>query len=282
MTVKIVVDSVSDMPGDLAATLDITVVPCNVNFGTEQFKDGVDITPDEFYQRLVEDSTLPTTSQPSPGDFVETYDRVGKDADGIVSIHVSSKLSGTYNSAVQAKPLSSVTCPIEVVDSGQACMAIGVVAIAAARAAAEGADTEAVAKIARDAAPRSQLFFLVDTLEYLQKGGRIGKARALLGAVLKIKPMLIVREGEVHELGKARTFAKGVRRLQDVTRGFAPLESLCVVHTTTPDLAEEIAASLTDLLPEGEEPIVARVGPTVGTYVGPGVVGVALLSVEKS
>ena len=278
MAVKIVTDSTSDLSPELAESLGIAVVPCNVQFGTESLKDGVDIKSDEFYERLTTGPVHPTTSQPSPGDFVQVYDQLGEDADGIVSIHVSAKLSGTYNSAIQAKQETSAKCPIEVVDSANACLALGLTVIAAAEAANAGADTEAVAEAARSAAPRSQLFFLVNTLEYLQKGGRIGKARAMLGTVLNIKPMLTVQDGEVHELAKARTFKKGIAKLKEVAESYAPLEGLYVLHTTTPDLAQEIAAGLSDLVPEGKEPLVGRAGPTIGTYVGPGVLGIALLS----
>ena len=282
MTVKVVIDSASDFPADLAEKLGITIVPCNVHFGTEQFKDGVDITPDEFYRRLTEGSVFPKTSQPSPGDFVEIYDQLGSGADGIVSIHVSAKLSGTYNSAIQAKSLSSATCPIEVLDSAQGCMGIGLVAIVAARAALDGADIVGVVEVARDAMTRAQAFFLLNTLEYLERGGRIGKAKAMLGSVLNIKPILIMKDGEVHELGKARTFSKGIRRLRDIITGFAPIEALCVLYTTTPDLAHEISQDLSDLLPEGENPMVLRVGPTIGTYTGPGVIGISLISQNSS
>ena len=209
MAVKVVTDSTSDLPLELAESLGITVVPCNVNFGTETFKDGVDLSAEEFYERLINGSQFPSTSQPSPGDFIETYERVEEDADGIVSVHVSAGLSGTYNSAIQAKEQASVKCPIEVVDSYQASCGLGVVAIAAAQEGGKGANLEAVAETARSAADRAELFFLLDTLEYLQKGGRIGKARALVGTVLKIKPMIVLRDGVVHELGKARTFSQG-------------------------------------------------------------------------
>ena len=280
MAVKVVTDSTSDIPPDLVQSLGITVVPCNVNLGTETFKDGVDLSAEEFYDRLVNGPEFPNTSQPSPGDFIETYERAGQDADAIVSVHVSSKLSGTYNSAMQAKDQADVNCPIELVDSAQASCGMGVVAIAAARAASRGADAEEVAATARGAADRAELFFLLDTLEYLQKGGRVGKAKALVGSILKIKPMIILGDGIVHEMGKARTFPKGVAKLQETARGFAPLELLMVPYTTSPDVAQEIAESLRDLLPEGEEPIVARAGPTIGTYAGPGAVGIGLLRAE--
>ena len=282
MPIKIVTDSASDLPVEIAESLDITIVPCIVNFGTETYKDGVDLLANDFYDRLTGGSVFPTTSQPSPGDFAQVYDDISQGADGIVSVHLSSKLSRTYESAVRGKGESSAECPIEVIDSAQASMGIGMVAMAAARAAGQGASLEDVARAARAAAGRSQLYFLLDTLEYLQRGGRIGKARALVGSLLNIKPMLIVREGEVQELGKARTFPKGIAKLQDVTRGYAPLESACVLHTTTPDLAREVAESIGDLLPEDQEPFIARTGPTVGAHVGPGVIGVGLLQAEGS
>ncbi len=280
MPVKIVTDSAADMPAEIVDRLGITVVPCNVVFGTEVFRDGVDISADQFYERLSESPVHPTTSQPTPGDFVQVYDDLGKDAEGIVSIHVSAKLSGTYNSAIQAKDQTTAKCPIEVVDSTQACMGIGVIVIAAAQAAAEGMGADEVAALARAAVPRSQLYFMFNTVEYLVKGGRIGKAKGLLGTVLRIKPLLIVEDGEVHELGKARTFAKGLQKLKEITREYAPLEQVFALHTTTPELAQEMAESFRDLLPEGGEPLIARAGPTIGTYAGPGVAGVALLQAE--
>ena len=277
MSVSVVTDSTSDLPRELAGSLGITVVPLNVHFGTEMYKDGVDITADEFYKRLVSSAELPKTSQPSIGDFIEVYDRIGAEAEGIVSVHVSAKVSGTYNAAIQARDQSDAPGTIEVLDTYQASMGVGMIAITAARAAREGADLEEVAEVARRAIAQSQCFALFETLEYLQKGGRIGKAQALLGTILKIKPMIIVRDGEVHELGKVRTFAKGVARLREVAREFAPVDSVCVLHSTSPDMAGEIADDLRELLPAGQSPFVTRFGPVIGTYVGPGAVGIGLL-----
>ena len=280
MVVKIVTDSTSDLPRDLAESLGITVVPLNVHFGTEVFKDGVDISAEQFYERLTNGKVLPTTSQPSPGDFVQVYDELGKDADAILSVHISSKVSGTYNSAVQAKGQSDAKCPIEVLDTNQMSMGLGMIAIVAAQKANQGDSLEDVAETTREAAARSRVFALFDTLEYLQKGGRIGKARAMFGTILRIKPMIIIRDGEVHELGKERTFPKGVVRLEEVARGFAPVESACVLHSTGPEVAREIAQDLRGLLPGGEAPFVARFGPVIGTYTGPGAVGIGLLRAE--
>lgn len=281
MTIKIVTDSTADIPQEMVEALGITVVPCNVHFGPEEFKDGVDLTTDEFYKRLTGGGVFPKTSQPSPGDFVRVYDELGANADGIVSVHVSSKLSGTYNSAVQAKGETSAKCPIAILDSYQASMGLGVVALAAAEAAERGGAHDEVAEAAGSAAGRAQLVFLLDTLEYLSKGGRIGKARAMLGSVLKIKPMIILEDGVVGELGKARSLAKGMAKLKEAAQGFAPLETLSVLHTTTPEIAQEFADDLRDLLPDGKEPIIARTGTTIGTYAGPGALGIGLLQAES-
>ena len=292
MAVKVVTDSASDLPQDLAHSLGITIVPLSVSFGTEAFKDGVDLSADEFYRRLVEGGELPKTSLPSVGDFVSVYERLGQEADGIVSVHVSSKVSGTFNSAVQAiatlnpeivgtQGKRELTCTIEAVDTNQASMGVGMVAIAAAREAQRGAGLEEVASVARRAVSRCECMALFDTLEYLEKGGRIGKAGALVGKLLRIRPMIIIRDGEVHELAKERTRKKGISRLQRETREFAPLEAMAVMHSTTPDDARMVARDLGDLLPDGQEPIIARFGPVIGTYTGPGALGIGLMRSER-
>ena len=277
MPVKVVTDSTSDIPADLAASLGITVVPLNVNFGTETFKDSVTLSADEFYARLTGGSTLPTTSQPSPGDFAEIYDRLGEDADGIVSVHLSSRESGTDNSAMQAKAETKAECPIEIIDSEQFSMGLGMIAMSAARAARAGAGLEEVVAAATEAKTRSECVCMFETLDYRVKGGRVGKAQGLVGSLLNIKPMIIIREGRVHQLAKVRTFAKSVARLKETARGFAPLESLAVLHSTTPDAAQALADDLSDLLPSGTEPYIARFGPVIGTYTGPGALGVGIL-----
>jgi len=276
MVVRVVTDSTSDLPSDVAERLGITVVPLNVHFGSEVYKDGVDMSADTFYERLTNGLVLPKTSQPSIGDFAEVYERLGRGADAIVSIHISSQLSGTYNSAIQATREASVTCRVEVVDTLRASMSVGITAMIAARAASDGASVDEVASIAREAYKRSECIFMLETLEYLEKGGRIGKAKALLGSLLRIRPMLRI-DGEVHELGKERSRRRGISRLQEVARGFSPIDELAVIYSTTPDDALAVSQNLSDLLPEGTEPIVARVGPVVGTYAGPGVVGIGVL-----
>ncbi len=280
MTIRVVTDSTSDLPKDVVERLGVTVVAQNVHFGTETYKDNVTITPEDFYKMLAEGPELPKTSQASPGDFKEVYDELGADADGIVSIHVSSKTSGTCNSALQAAEITSAACPVAVVDSAQASMGLGLVVAAAAEAANKGASHDEVTAIANAAAQRARCFCLFETLEYLEKGGRIGKAQAMIGSVLKIKPMIIVSDGEVTPLSKARTFPKALGKMKQTARDFAPIESLAIMHSTTPDAAQAVADDLGDLLPEGVEPIVARFGSALGVYTGPGAIGIALLRTE--
>ena len=281
MTVRIVTDSTSGIDRETAEDLDITVVAQSVHFGSRAFEDGVTITPDEFYEMLSKSTELPTTSQASPGRFKDVYDELGRGADGIVSIHVSSRISGTWNSALQGASQSYSDCPIEVIDSRQASMGLGLVVLTAAEAARHGADLEEVVSRARSAVKRAQCMCLLETLEYLQKGGRIGRAQALMGSMLKIKPMIIVRDGAVHPLGRARTFPKALDKLKEATRQFAPIESLAVSYSTTPEVAREVASDLKDLLPEGAEPYIARLGPALGVYAGPGAVGISLIQAEE-
>ena len=280
MPVKIVTDSTSDLPRELAEELGITVVPLSVSFGTEAFKDGVDLSPDDFYRRLEQGDEFPKTSQPSVGEFADTYKRLGRDADGIVSVHVSSKVSGTVNAATQAAPLAEVDCPIEVVDTLQASMGIGMVAIAAARAANKGLGFQEVGDISKDAVDRCQCFALLRTLEYLRRGGRIGRAKALLGSLLRVNPMVIVTDGEVHPLDRPRTWVKGLARLKETAQGFAPLAEICILHSTTPEEARQLAGEIGDLLPSGKQPMIARFGPALGTYVGPSALGIGLLQAQ--
>ena len=277
MVVSIVTDSTSDIDGETARDLGITIVPQNVHFGTRSFEDNVTITPDGFYEMLSAAPQLPTTSQASPGRFQQAYEELSQDADGIVSIHISSKLSGTCNSARQGALAMSTDRPVEVVDSGQASMGLGLVVMAAAQVAKRGASQPEVVAAAWGAVRRAQCLCLFETLEYLHKGGRIGRAQALVGSVLKIKPMIIVRDGAVHPLGRARTFPKALAQLKEHVRGFAPIDALAVMHSTTPGIASEVADDLQGMLPRGSEPYITRFGPALGVYAGPGALGVALL-----
>jgi DegV family protein with EDD domain len=273
MPVRVVTDSTADLPAELARCLGIEVVPLSVHFGEETFRDGVDIGPDGFYKRLVRSQRLPTTSAPAPGAFEEAYRRLLKESEGIISIHISSKLSATHNSALLAR--EQVGAKVEVIDSLTCSMALGLLAVSAANMARQGMGLQDLAGEVRSLVPRAYLFGLLDTLTYLVKGGRIGKATALVGSLLKIKPLLYVTSGEAHDLARVRTRARGVDRLCQLAGSFKSIQGMAVLSTTTPHEAEALLRRLSELY-KGEIQL-ARFGPVMGTYVGPGALGVAIL-----
>ncbi|HIM90479.1 MAG TPA: DegV family protein [Dehalococcoidia bacterium] len=281
MAIKVVTDSTSDLPADVAESLGIEVVPLNVHFGSDVYKDRVNLMPDTFYDKLINGDVLPTTSQPSVGEFIDVYERLGSDADGIVSVHISEKLSGTMNSARQASQQANADCPIEVVDTFQVSMGVGICAMEAAEVANSGGDMNQVILAARNAVTRSQCFFMLETLEFLQKGGRIGKAQALIGNLLKIRPMLMLQEGEVHPLGRERTRRKGIAKLVDTVAELAPISGLAVMYSTGPDEAQTLAQNVSKFMIEGREPMMLQIGPVIGTYAGPDTLGIALISAKS-
>ena len=275
MTVKVVTDSSSDIPAELAASLDITVIPCNVVIDDVNYKDGIDIQPDEFYQRLLSGPRLPTTSQPSVADFQEVYQQLTGQGHQVLSIHVSGKLSGTMNSAERAREAQDNPEAIQVIDSQMASMGLGLAVIAAAEEAAQSDDLAALAGQVRAQLPATQCLLTLDTLEYLQKGGRIGKAQAFFGSILSVKPILKLQDGEVHPLERPRNAQRALRRLAELAREYAPLARLGVIYSTEPERAEQLKRELAGLVPQ-DSILTARFGPTLGTYVGPGAVAVAL------
>ena len=276
MSVKIVSDSACDIPKELAEELDIHVVPLYVNFGEESLRDGIDINAENFYQRLTSDPIHPFTSQPSPGDFLDIYQKLDSDNDGIISIHLSAKLSGTFKSASIASEDQSLKSKISVIDTGHVSMSSGLCVIEAAMLAKNGADFDTIVKATNDFASRAHFVGLLDTLVYLEKGGRIGKARSMLGSLLNIKPMITVENGESKEFGKARTFKKGIAKLTDYCNQFGKLHSLSVVYSTDSDLALEFSDNLSSLI--NSKPIISRIGPVTGTHSGPGTIGVGFIS----
>ena len=278
--VKVVTDSCSDLPPGVAKELGISIVPLNVYFGDESFKDGVDISAEEFYERLIKGPTLPKTTAPAPGAFVETYDELASDADGIISIHISKKLSGTYDSALLAKQQLSKKILVEVIDSLTVSTAEGLLVIKAAQAAREGASLSEIMNSIKTTVPRTHLLFLLDTLEYLHKGGRLGKAQALLGSMLNIKPLLHIHDGEVHPLERVRSRQKAVSRLIELTKQYTPLEEMALLYTTDPSELDTLEKDLANLAPRSKA-LRARIGPTIGTYGGPQAVAVALIEKEK-
>lgn len=276
MTVKIVTDSTSDITDDLAQKLGVTVVPLTVSFGHESFLDRVEITTDEFYRRLSQESIFPTTTQPAPGAFADVYDRLAKETDEILVIVISSKLSGTYQSATNAKNIVDNKCRIEVIDSAKVAMSLGLIVIAAAEAAQSGASLDEVVAIVNARIPRSHLVIYFETLKYLAKGGRIGKAKGLLGSMLSIKPILTINEGEITPLTQRRSKAAGMEYIYSFVARFPNIEKLAVEDCTTPDDADGLADRLSSLFP-GECIYRSKISPVLGTYAGPGTLAVTVL-----
>lgn len=276
MTVKIVTDSSSDLPLKVVKELGITVVPLWVRFGNKSFRDGVDIDPDTFYNMLTKSGDMPVTAAPSPGAFAEAYGSLAKETQEIVSIHISSKLSGTRDSAQAGKGEVKAKCRIEVIDSTQVTMALGLITIAAAKAARAGATVDEIVKLVNSSASNVFLAGLLDSLKYLEKGGRIGKAQAWLGSMLNIKPILSVIGGEVVPFERVRTRSKGVERLYQLADEHLPAKEVSVFYSTGAAEAEKLLEHLKKAAP-GQEVYLARFGAVLGTYVGPDSIGIATL-----
>jgi len=276
MTVKIVTDSSADLPAELVEEMGITVVPLYVRFGDNVYRDRVEMGEDEFYRRLNYDPVHPSTTQPTPEDFTKVYQEMVKDADGIVSIHISSKLSGTCNSAMQAREAVGAACPIEVIDSQVLTTAQGLIAISAAKMAQSGANMSQVVDVARQAVANVHLLALLDTLKYVLLGGRIGKAKALLGSILNVKPVLTLKDGEVVPAGQVRSRSKGIDRLVEFIRHAGDIGELAVSYNTTPDEAQALMNSVGDVFAR-DKIIMGRIGPVLGVHMGPGSLVVAYL-----
>jgi len=275
MRIKVVTDGSADLPAQLIEELGITVVPLYVRFGNEVYRERVDISEDEFYRRLLHDPVHPSTTQPTPQDFAEVYQKLSQEADGIISIHISSKLSGTCSSALQGKEMVAKGCPIEVVDSQMTTMGTGLVAIAAATMARSGKGLPQVVEEVKQVIPRTHVLGLLDTLKYLALGGRIGKAKALLGSVLNVKPVLTLKDGEVVPAAQVRTRAKGVDRLFDFVKNATDIQDLAIVYNTTPDEAQSLAERIGSIFAK-ERIRLARMGPVLGVHCGPGILFVVL------
>jgi DegV family protein with EDD domain len=273
MTVRVVTDSACDLSDRLAETLRIEIVPLSIRFGDEELVDREQLTPEQFWDRLRSSPVLPETSAPSAGQFEARFRHViERGATGIICINLSSRLSATMQAAQLAANAVRDECPIVVIDSRTVSMGLGALCLTAARRAADGAKLEEIVEDVLSRRDRTRLFGALDTLEYLKKGGRIGNARALLGSVLSIKPIVEVREGLVEEAGKVRTRSKALALLADRARA-EKLDSLAVLHGQADDV-DDLLDRLGEFFPR-DEIVTGLVGPVIGTHAGPGVIGVA-------
>ena len=244
MTVRIITDSVADIPAEIVKELDITVVPIHVCFGEQVYRDGVDISAEEFYKKLETSKVIPTTAVPAPGIFATTYDQLAEETDEIVVIVLTSKLSGFYNVAKQGIELMKKKCRVEVIDSQWAIMAEGFIVITAARAARAGAGIDEVIKLVHKNISRVQLCAAFDTLEYLKKGGRVGKAAALMGSMFHIHPIIGLENGVVVPLDKAKSMPEAIDYLYNFAARYSYIEELSIAcHSAIKE-----AGQLTDRL----------------------------------
>ncbi len=273
--VRIVTDSTADLTPEQQRAAGITVVPLNVHFGDQVFRDHVDLTTDEFFRRLKASSQLPRTSQPSVGAFEAAYRNLLEGGDEIVSVHLSSKVSGTFNSALMAAQ-SVGDGKIDVVDSLSTSMALGFMALEAANLARAGRDRQTVAECLRGLVAKARVICVVDTLTYLERGGRIGKARALLGSLLNVKPILQLKDGEVVPLGRARGRPQALNRLVELLERDGKVSRLAIMHGAARADAEQLRERVASTYP-GVDIQLTEIGAVLGTHTGPGVIGFTYL-----
>ncbi len=272
MAVRIVTDSACDLAQAQVDEHGIEIVPLSIRFGDEEYVDRTELSVDEFYAKMADTGILPETAAPSPGAFEQAFRKLGEDGDEVVCINLSAALSATMQSAAAAAKSLEGEIPVTVVDSRALTIGLGNLVIAAAEAAERGAGVEEIVTLVNDLSDRTRMWGLLNTLDNLLKGGRIGKAQQLMGSVLSIKPVLDMSTGEVHEAGKPRTKKKGLLWLRDKVLEFEGIENLWVMAGDPDDAAE-----LIDLL-EGNydgEIHQGRIGPVIGTHGGPGVMGVS-------
>lgn len=273
--IKIVTDSTADLPVSLLAQYDIHVIPLKVIFEDKIYREGLDITVQEFYSKLAQAKQLPTTSQPSPGEFQELYEKLTEDGSSVISIHISAKMSGTLQSAQMAKS-NLPDRDIRIIDSKLVTIALGMIVIAAAKAVKDNKTIDEVEKIAYEVASKVNIFFIVDSFENLQKGGRIGKATALLGTVLNIKPILTVEDGVVAPFEKIRGKGKAIERIISLLQEYSKINSLnylAVFHADALNDAVNLHEKLVAQIKPCEN-FIGDIGAVVGTHAGPGTMGI--------
>lgn len=279
MTVRIVTDSTCDLPAEEIDRYGITVVPLTVFFGDEALLDRVDVTPADFYTRMAAFKGLPRTSQPSVELFQDAYRSLASDGVDVVSIHISSRLSGTLNAASVAREVVKEEVHVDLIDSYNVSLGLGLIVLEAARAAQAGATLPEVVATARRAMDRVSVHVVVDTLEYLQKGGRIGRARSFLGSVLSIKPIIRVEDGEVAPFERVRTRAKAIERMFELASNMPRAREMFVGCSGDDSDARALIERLRPHLPHTELRL-GYLGPVVGVYTGPNALGIAALERE--
>tara|TARA_Y100000996_G_scaffold178725_1_gene139626 strand:- start:182 stop:1027 length:846 start_codon:yes stop_codon:yes gene_type:complete len=278
MAIKIVTDSTCDLDKKTAQDLSIEIVPLNVHFGDEVYKDGIEINSDNFFDKLINGSIYPKTSQPSVGEFIDVYEKLGNDGSDIVSIHISDQLSGTINSARQAAKHLEGKVKVHIIDSKQISISLGLITISAATAVKEGKELNEVLDLIASLIARSHVFTALDTLEYLEKGGRIGKAKSLVGKILNFKPIIGSADGIIDAFGRGRSNTACMIKLEELVKSTGEIESIGIVYSTDKSLADKFSEQITQNLKLENPPKSYQIGPVIGVYGGPNVIGVGIIS----
>jgi fatty acid kinase fatty acid binding subunit len=270
-TFAVVTDSTADLPQEWRERYGIEVVPLKVLFGKDTFRDGVDVTNEQFFQRLAASTALPTTSAPSPGEFAEVYRRLAKDHDGCISIHIGAQLSATAEAArIGAQAVEGFK--VDVIDSQTVSMPVAFLC----RVAAESETLEAASAAVAQRVPKTRVLALLDTLRYLEMGGRLSRAQAMIGTMLDLKPLLLVADAEIKPVDRVRTRSRAITRMVEYFKGDLPVEYMAVMHAQAADEAERIAAALRQDFPE-REVTVGQIGCVLGTHTGPKALGIVYL-----
>ncbi|MFC2072072.1 DegV family protein [Chloroflexota bacterium] len=275
MTVKIVTDSTADISPEVTKDLGITVVPVYVQFGDEVYRDGVDISKDSFYEKLLTSSVPPSTSEPTPQDFSSIYSDYTKEADGIISIHVSSKVSGTYNSALQGKNIVKEKCQIGVFDSKVASAGLALVVMAAARMARATGSFRDVFEETQGAIEQVRMLGTFNTMRYLVLGGRLNNATAVVASILNIKPLLTFKDGEIMRAGLVYTYQQAIDRLYNYVASSVAIQEVAIAYSTVPEKANGLKTRLGSILPE-ENIYITQLGVGLGVHSGPDALILAL------
>jgi len=280
VSIRIVTDSTCDLPEEIIAEYGITVVPLYINFGGDGYLDGVEITRQEFYERLVDCDPLPTTATPGVDTFRNVYDQLAEQgATQVLSIHISISLSATVDVARTAARETS-TVPVTVFDSQQLSLGTGFLVLTAAKAAAQGVPMDEIIVMLKEQTSRTYVVAALDTLEFLQRSGRMNAVVASLGGMLQIKPLLIMHSGEP-TAERVRTRERALKRVIQIVRDLGPLEKLALVHTNAPQEALDLYERAKHIFPDQVDPMSVDVTPVLGTNIGPGVVGFACITAKS-
>jgi DegV family protein with EDD domain len=274
--VRVLTDSIADIPPAIQQALGIKSIPCIVRFGNHEYRDRVDIFPAEFYEKLGASSALPFTSQPAIGIFEQAYRELAETTNEIIAIHTVGSLSGIYNTShIAAQNIQNAK--IVVVDSKQVSMGVGWLVILAARAAQAGKRLAEIKELVNDAIPRAHLLAMLDTLEYARRGGRLGKGKAWIGTLLNVKPIVSVVDSQVVPVENVRTQKRALERMVEMTLASGNIQELSIIHAQAPELALTIQEMFTPNFPR-ERIVITETGPVLGAHVGPGAVGLAWLN----